>query len=668
MKKTASSKKNVTSTAVSGDESSDEKKGAISSMDNTSTNRSKTRVCIKQLPATLTEEKLRRHLIKSSPTSLTITDCRILHTKSGKSRNIAYVGFKEANMASIVVDYFHNSFMETNRLFVEHAFLPTTEDSSYRPWSKYSAGSSNYAKLHPKSTATQEKDITKETNTDSTIVLASSKEEDKLLQRKQEFLSVMQPRSKVKVWSNDDDYPTTTDVNANNNKPSTSPPIILPTTNDSSTDEDEPLSKGETHSAKEKGTGNQMSDLDFLRSKVIAKEELSEEDDDDNAEKTNTVLADPTSDDDSSTSSDSTIVTNNKPDNNNKEKKHHHLSDSIPSGIPQQPIVVTMEEEQQENLADGTTTIITTTNTNLDPTRLFVRNLPFSATVDDLREAFQPFGTIVDIHIPFDDQKRNKGFAFLQYETADEASTATAKLDGSDFQGRLLHIIAAQKAIVSTTDDDTKNFKSRKEAERKMTTTGWSASFVRGDAVVEGLANRLGIQKSDILNVTDGSSGDAAVRLALGETHIIQENMEYFASHGIDMAALLQEGETVKRKRSSTTILVKNLPYSTTQEELMKLFTIVDCSPTQILLPPSRAVALVRYSHENEAKQAFRKLAYKRFKNVPLYLEWVPLSALDDNMQTNRTTTVVSDNPNTASMNNKSVVSTEEDDEIMRSR
>ena len=98
-------------------------------------------------------------------------------------------------------------------------------------------------------------------------------------------------------------------------------------------------------------------------------------------------------------------------------------------------------------------------------------------------------------------------------------------------------------------------------------------------------------------------------------------------------------------------MLVKNLPYSTTQEELMKLFTIVDCSPTQILLLPSRAVALVRYSHENEAKQAFRKLAYKRFKNVPLYLEWVPLSALDDNMQTNRTTTVVSDNPNTASMN-----------------
>jgi multiple RNA-binding domain-containing protein 1 len=33
---------------------------------------------------------------------------------------------------------------------------------------------------------------------------------------------------------------------------------------------------------------------------------------------------------------------------------------------------------------------------------------------------------------------------------------------------------------------------------------------------------------------------------------------------------------------------------------------------------------LVEYSHSNEAKGAFKNLAYSRFKNLPLYLEWAP--------------------------------------------
>ncbi len=49
--------------------------------------------------------------------------------------------------------------------------------------------------------------------------------------------------------------------------------------------------------------------------------------------------------------------------------------------------------------------------------------------------------------------------------------------------------------------------------------------------------------------------------------------------------------------------------------------------PTQISVPPSCAVAIVTYAHEIDAKQAFRALAYERFKNVPLYLEWAPNAA-----------------------------------------
>lgn len=42
-------------------------------------------------------------------------------------------------------------------------------------------------------------------------------------------------------------------------------------------------------------------------------------------------------------------------------------------------------------------------------------------------------------------------------------------------------------------------------------------------------------------------------------------------------------------------------------------------------MPPSRTMALVEFFVNSEAKTAFRSLAYKKFKDVPLFLEWAPI-------------------------------------------
>lgn len=43
------------------------------------------------------------------------------------------------------------------------------------------------------------------------------------------------------------------------------------------------------------------------------------------------------------------------------------------------------------------------------------------------------------------------------------------------------------------------------------------------------------------------------------------------------------------------------------------------------MLPPTRAIALVEFNEPSHARAAFRRLAYRRFKEVPLYLEWAPI-------------------------------------------
>jgi len=89
-----------------------------------------------------------------------------------------------------------------------------------------------------------------------------------------------------------------------------------------------------------------------------------------------------------------------------------------------------------------------------------------------------------------------------------------------------------------------------------------------------------------------------------------------------------RSGGALSPKRSKTMILVKNLPYDTSMEDLTKVFHGIGGDvPQKILLPPSKTAALVEYGHATDARRAFRRLAYKKFKHVPLYLEWAPMRA-----------------------------------------
>eukprot|EP00478_Filoreta_tenera_P000966 GABV01000973.1.p1 GENE.GABV01000973.1~~GABV01000973.1.p1 ORF type:complete len:258 (+),score=91.59 GABV01000973.1:186-959(+) len=98
----------------------------------------------------------------------------------------------------------------------------------------------------------------------------------------------------------------------------------------------------------------------------------------------------------------------------------------------------------------------------------------------------------------------------------------------------------------------------------------------------------------------------------------------------------------IKKKRSNTTILIKNIPFDTTEGELeaqFKKFGTVG----RVLLPPTRAIAIVEFLHANDAKTAFKRLAYKKFKHVPLYLEWAPEKMFDAAHQLERPELTVTD-------------------------
>jgi multiple RNA-binding domain-containing protein 1 len=66
--------------------------------------------------------------------------------------------------------------------------------------------------------------------------------------------------------------------------------------------------------------------------------------------------------------------------------------------------------------------------------------------------------------------------------------------------------------------------------------------------------------------VLDREGEGMAVRLALGETFLLAENRQFFETEGVDLGALEgAKGGKGPKQRSKTTILVKNLPYTTSQ-------------------------------------------------------------------------------------------------------
>jgi RNA recognition motif-containing protein len=77
--------------------------------------------------------------------------------------------------------------------------------------------------------------------------------------------------------------------------------------------------------------------------------------------------------------------------------------------------------------------------------KLYVGNLPFSATEQSLNDTFSQFGRVDSAKIITDrDTGRSKGFGFVEMSSDAEASAAIAKLNGADMEGRNLTVNEAK--------------------------------------------------------------------------------------------------------------------------------------------------------------------------------------------------------------------------------
>ncbi|XP_019722473.1 putative RNA-binding protein 19 [Hippocampus comes] len=660
------------------------------------------RLIVKNLPNGMKEERFRGMFAAFG----TVTDCTLKFTKDGKFRKFGFVGFQSEDDANTALKHFNRSFVDTSRVTVEmcKAFGDPTKSKA---WSKHTQSS------EPEKPATQTKTAEKLEKGKKTTSAVKKLEEDEEFK---EFLSVHQNRCQVRTWVNDAmEQAVDRDSAKAKSKEKLAVDDYLNFDSDQSDDEyeekEEEEGSEEDCTTTKEALKSSLSDMDYLRSKMVRTEDAMDESD----EKDDKLQGDDEEEDfgpaqlndsayESGDRNHTAKMKNSVPSEDKKQGKgkknarqeieptteftvklrgvpfnvkEHQIKEFM---TPLKPAAIRIgrnesgnrtgyvyvdlhsaeevakalkknkdyiggryievfgveasgwnrtdrkdkaidknfirklkEDEEEEDVAESG--------------RLFVRNLPYTCTEDEITEVFSKHGPLAEVLFPIDNlTKRPKGFAFITYMIPENAVAALAQLDGHIFQGRMLHLLPStvKKEKSESTDaggPGSSSYKRQKEAKNKASSSSshnWNTLFLGTSAVADAIAEKYNTTKSQVFD--HETKGSVAVRMALGETQIVQETRQFLIDSGVSLDSFSQAAA----ERSTTVILVKNLPAGVTVSELEELFS-THGSLGRVLLPPSGLTAIIEFLEPTEAKRAFTRLAYSKFHHVPLYLEWAPV-------------------------------------------
>ncbi len=110
------------------------------------------------------------------------------------------------------------------------------------------------------------------------------------------------------------------------------------------------------------------------------------------------------------------------------------------AGCPQDRFLITTLRDERDN---GVSLVLVRRVSLV--TNIYVGNLAFAATDDDLRSAFEQFGDVSSVNIIMDRETgRSRGFAFVEMSNSDQANEAIENLDGKDIAGRNVRVNEAR--------------------------------------------------------------------------------------------------------------------------------------------------------------------------------------------------------------------------------
>jgi multiple RNA-binding domain-containing protein 1 len=354
------------------------------------------RIFVKALPPSFTEDEFRKHFSQNGKRD--VTDAKLF-----PRRRIGYVGFRTPEDAQKAVKYFNKTFIRMSRIGVEIA-TPIDETNVYK--GRVGAPTGRRDAAQPTSLAQPDNSMKRKRE------IPTQEEQDPKMK---EFLDVMRPKTKTKVWSNGDAVENPTEQHM---AEAVSVPAVL--AEEASDDEYETVPKKikvRTTPEEQRGmaTDTQISNEPTQEHPVHEKlaPVISEESPTEEAESSRA----PVSDADWARSRTSRLLglldeeeeeqqtmaaantTAAEPESRNEMLQNDASTDREQRVGAQEPgdagaSIPTPDSQNDPEPSQLVNTEIETARTTM---RLFVRNLPYDVTTEALEAEFSPYGNLEEV-------------------------------------------------------------------------------------------------------------------------------------------------------------------------------------------------------------------------------------------------------------------------------
>lgn len=262
------------------------------------------------------------------------------------------------------------------------------------------------------------------------------------------------------------------------------------------------------------------------------------------------------------------------------------------------------------------------------PGRLFVGNIDFEATEDDILQLFSEFN-VKAVEVPTQTVTRSKkpfvkklGYAFVNFESDDNVSEAVAKFNGHTLKLRQIFV---KRAYIPPTDEErAQKLEERQRNKAKKAAAAAEAATVAAAEKTEDSAPNGDTKATAKKTKAKKSSKKAAESATNGDS--AQED-------SAPRAPKIPEGE-----KSKDTVFVTNLDYKATSRVVTTLFK--DLSPVWVHVPPRRVpkhllerlkekklplfnkgIAFVKFADEETQKAAIEKFNGQEFRGRNIIVE-----------------------------------------------
>ena len=344
------------------------------------------RIFVKGLPPSLTVEEFRKHFSKQSP----ITDAKFI-----PHRRIGYVGFRTPEDAARAVKYHNRTFIRLSKIGVELA--RSVEEQQQQNLKTWKSGANASPVTHNEAIGHKDGHDTSDAIEHPRKRIRVSAQEDEGDANLQEFLQVMQRPSKSKTWENQD-------VLGAQKALAVEPEVQkVPTTDAMSDGEYSPVPKKQKKSKKESSipadtpskehvvhTNEESTPMETKEDVTDAPQEAlgdapAKTDDDWLRSKTSRLLGLVDDDD---------ALTIRAPQQDQKKSKSSYDAEGSDSGDEKGSDVGVQTEEsaEREEPAQPAGKVADTEEPRVGSGRLFLRNLTYSTTEEDIRKHFESNG------------------------------------------------------------------------------------------------------------------------------------------------------------------------------------------------------------------------------------------------------------------------------------